>query len=100
MNYKKVALKRATRNAAYLEALKFMDYMPNRHFTARKFDVVWQYKGRKPDLDNIVARMKPLIDGCCQAFGIDDRDLELGRVDRVHTLTDAGIVLLIFDTEL
>lgn len=100
MNYKKVALKRATRTAAYLEALKAMDYMPNRHFAAKKFDVVWKYKGRKPDLDNIVARMKPLIDGCCLAFGIDDRDLELGRVDRMHTLTEAGTVILSFNTEL
>lgn len=100
MNYKKVALKRATRTAAYLEALKAMDYMPNRHFAAKKFDVIWNYKGRKPDLDNIVARMKPLIDGCCLAFGIDDRDLELGRVDRMHTLTEAGTVILSFSTEL
>jgi hypothetical protein len=63
--------------------------------------VEWKYKGRIPDVDNIVARLKPLIDGCSQAFGIDDRELELGRVRRVHTLgDDAGTVTLTFNTEL
>jgi hypothetical protein len=58
MNYKKVALKRATRNAAYVEAKNIMNRLLFFSvFPARKFDVVWRYKGRKPDLDNIVARM-------------------------------------------
>lgn len=102
MNYKKVALKRATRNAAYLEAKNAMQYILHRGlFVPHKYDIVWRYKGRKPDVDNIVARTKPLIDGCCKAFGIDDRDLELGRVDRVHTKgREAGTVLLIFEEEL
>jgi hypothetical protein len=54
----------------------------------------------KPDIDNVVARLKPLIDGCALAFGINDRDLELGRVRRVHTLDEqAGTLVLHFDTE-
>lgn len=97
MNYKKVALKRATRNTAYLLALKELD--GSYHFPAKTFDVIWRYKGRKPDLDNIIARLKPLIDGCCKAFRIDDKDLELGKAERLHTLDEcAGTVQLIFYT--
>lgn len=97
MNYKKVALKRATRNTAYLLALKELN--GSRYFPAKTVDVIWRYKGRKPDLDNIVARLKPLIDGCCKAFGIDDRDLEFGQITRRHTLDEeAGTVQLIFFT--
>lgn len=100
-NRKRVALKGATRRAAYLEAMKVLNYMPQRNFPARKLEVFWYYKGKMPDVDNVVTRLKPLIDGCCQAFGIDDRDIELGRVRRMHTLSDnAGKVDLVFDTEL
>lgn len=100
-NRKRVALKGATRRAAYLEALKVMNYMPQRNFPAKKLDVIWFYKGRMPDVDNVVARLKPLIDGCCDAFCIDDRELELGGVRRMHTLgEDALTVALTFDTEL
>jgi hypothetical protein len=54
----------------------------------------------KPDVDNVVARLKPLIDGCAQAFGINDRELELGRVRRVHTLgKEAGTLILHFNTD-
>lgn len=99
-NRKRVALKGATRQAAFTEAMKAMQFMPQRNFPARSYEVEWRYKGRIPDVDNIVARMKPLIDGCCQAFGIDDRYLELGRVKRVHSLgADAGTVILSFSTE-
>lgn len=99
-NRKRVALKGATRQAAFVEALKAVSNVPQRNFPARSYEVHWMYKGRIPDVDNIVARLKPLMDGCCQAFGIDDRELELGKVKRVHTLgVDAGTVMIIFDTE-
>jgi hypothetical protein len=75
--------------------------LPQRNFPAREVSVTWYYKGIIPDFDNVVARLKPLIDGCAMAFGINDRDLELGRVRRVHTLgKNAGKLFLIFDTEL
>ena len=100
-NRKRVALKGATRQAAFVQANKALNSVPQRNMPAREVSVVWKYKGRIPDVDNIVARLKPLIDGCCQAFGIDDRQLELGRVRRVHTLgDDAGTVTLTFNTEL
>jgi hypothetical protein len=61
----------------------------------------WFYKrGVPPDVDNVVARLKPLLDGCAQAFGVNDRDFEDITVRRVKTLAaDAGTVTLVFDTE-
>lgn len=99
-NALKFRVKAETRRAAYLRALSAMQYMPQRSFAARSYVVEWFYKGRKPDVDNIVARLKPLLDGCAEAFGVDDRELELRAVRRVHALDErAGNVVLIFDTE-
>lgn len=98
-NRKKVALKGATRNAAYLQTLSQMSREGLSTFPARSVSVEWRYKGRIPDVDNVVARLKPLLDGCCHAFGIDDRYLELGWVRRVHTKENAGTVILHFNTE-
>ncbi len=97
-NLKKVALKKATREAAYLAAIKeLMRSAPQMAFIPVVVSCDWVYKGIKPDLDNVVARLKPLIDGCCRAFGCDDRELELGRVRRIHSLgKDAGTLTLTF----
>lgn len=97
-NLKKVACKKATREAAYLSALKeLMRSAPQMAFIPVVVSCDWVYKGIKPDLDNVVARLKPLIDGCCRAFGCDDRELELGRVRRIHSLgKDAGTLTLTF----
>lgn len=99
-NALKFRVKGETRRMAYLRALQASFYMPQRCFPARTYEVHWYYKGRKPDADNIVARLKPILDGCAEAFGIDDRELELAGVHRVHTLGDmAGKVVIIFKTE-
>ena len=96
----KASVKKKTRNTAYLKALCALSTIPQRNFPARLVEVTWYYKGMKPDVDNVVARLKPLIDGCAQAFGINDRELELGRVRRVHTLgKEAGTLMLHFNTE-
>lgn len=97
----KMSTKMKTRDSAFVRALKALDSVPQRNFPAREFSATWYYKGIIPDIDNVVARLKPLIDGCAQAFGINDRDLELGRVRRVHTLgKEAGTLVLHFDTDL
>ena len=97
----KASVKTKTRNAAYLRTLRAIATVPQRNFPAKLVEVTWYYKGMKPDVDNVVARLKPLIDGCALAFGINDRDLELGRVRRVHTLgKEAGTLILHFDTDL
>lgn len=99
-NALKFRVKGETRRAAYLRALNAMQYVPQRSFAAKSYAVEWFYKGRKPDADNIVARLKPLLDGCAEAFGVDDRELELKGVRRVHTLDErAGTLVILFDTE-
>lgn len=100
-NIKKVKAKKKARENAFLRALAATLSLPQRNFPAREFDVTWYYKGPRPDIDNVVARLKPLIDGCSKAFGINDRDLELGKTRRVHTLGEkAGTLVLSFSTEL
>lgn len=97
----KMAAKMKTRDSAFIRAMQALNTVPQRNFPAREFSVTWYYKGIIPDIDNVVARLKPLLDGCAMAFGINDRDLELGRVRRVHTLDKrAGTLVLHFDTEL
>jgi hypothetical protein len=97
----KASTKTKTRNAAYFRALRALATVPQRTFPAAFVEVTWYYKGVQPDVDNVVARLKPLIDGCAMAFGINDRDLELGRVRRVHTLDKklAGTLVLHLSTE-
>ena len=99
-NFKRVEAKKEAREGAFSRAFAATLRLPQRNFPAREVSAIWFYKGPKPDIDNVVARLKPLIDGCAKAFGINDRDLELGRVRRVHTLgINAGKIFLIFDTE-
>ena len=53
-------------------------------FVPRRYDVTWCYwAGAGPDLDNVLASCKALLDGCADAFGVNDRELELGMVVRV-----------------
>lgn len=101
LNARKMRLKMETRNAAFVRALAATNDVPQRNFKARRVSATWYYKlGVAPDVDNVVARLKPLLDGCAQAFGINDRDLEDISVRRVKTLgPDAGTVTLEFDTE-
>jgi hypothetical protein len=48
------------------------------------YDITWFFwAGLGPDADNVVASCKALIDGCADAFGVNDRELELGHVCRV-----------------
>ena len=99
-NLKRVEAKTKAREGAFGRAFAATLNLPQRNFPAREVSVTWYYKGQMPDIDNVVARLKPLIDGCAQAFGINDRDLELGRVRRVHTLgKQAGTVILRFETK-
>lgn len=69
-------------------------------FVPVRYDVTWFYwAGKGPDADNALASCKALLDGCADAFGINDRVLELGRVDRVKVKradSVAGMVELRF----
>lgn len=61
------------------------------------YRVIWFYKGNKPDADNCLARCKAYLDGACKALGIDDRTLDCAGIDRVHDLTRAGQVEIVFE---
>ncbi len=69
-------------------------------FVPVRYDVTWFFwAGLGPDADNVVASCKALLDGCADGFGINDRVLELGRVDRVKVKradARAGMVELRF----
>lgn len=69
-------------------------------FVPARYDVTWYYwAGVGPDADNVVASCKALLDGCADGFGINDRYLVPGRVDRVKVKradARAGMVELRF----
>ena len=69
------------------------------NFLPVSYRIVWHYKGRMPDDDNVVARCKAALDGCCDVFNIDDRLLKLRGVEKVHALHEplCGYVDIIFD---
>lgn len=47
----------------------------------KRYLIYWYYnRGPAPDPDNVVARLKSTIDGICDYFGINDRNLEISRV--------------------
>lgn len=84
--FKKTAATSRARNIAWgrtCEALNGRRMMPTH------YRVVWFFKGPKPDADNCLAR--------CKAMGIDDRTLDCAGIDRVHDLTRAGKVEIVFE---
>ena len=96
-NAVKMRLVKEVRHGACVRARVALNACQQRNFPAEEVDVTWYYKGVRPDFDNVVARCKAIIDGCADAFGINDRVLELGRVRRVHDLGIlAGSVALSF----
>lgn len=100
LNGAKIGAKMKTRDAARASAAAALAGIMQDRFPASVMSVEWYYKrGVKPDVDGVVTRMKPLLDGCALAFGINDRDIELGSVRRIRDLENGGTVKLIFDTE-
>jgi len=70
-------------------------------FLPSRYQLVWYYKGLAPDADNCLASCKAYLDGCCDAFGVDDRSLECAGIHRVHSLEVGvgGHVDLVFSRE-
>ena len=70
-------------------------------FLPHRYHIVWYYCGRTPDVDNIVARCKSFLDGCCDSFGVDDSLLELDGVTRrrVRHKDEAAMMEIIFSDE-
>ncbi len=91
----------SVRRAAMVWAQTATHYARVPNFLPKSYRIVWHYKGRMPDDDNVVARCKAALDGCCDVFNIDDRLLKLRGVEKVHALHQplCGYVELIFDDE-
>ena len=54
-------------------------------YTPIGYSVRWYYWGtQKPDSDNVLASCKAYLDGIATALGVNDRDLECGRIERPH----------------
>ena len=97
--------KKRLRLQAKLMALSVLRRDPEiwQGFVPVRYDVTWYYwAGVGPDADNVVASCKALLDGCADGFGINDRGLVPGRVDRVkvkRTDARAGYVEICFCAE-
>lgn len=88
-NYARMAAKRRARDDGYFAARRALCTLPcdaqgRVAFTPLGYRIIWPYKDIKPDADNVVTRCKNVLDGCCMAFNINDRDLELLSVEILH----------------
>lgn len=90
-NYARIAAKKRERNDGWMAARRALCSLPCNaagrvDFRPLGYRIVWPYKGTCPDADNVVARMKHVLDGCALAFNLDDRDLDLLGVERVRVV--------------
>lgn len=90
-NYARMAAKKRERNDGWMAARRALCTLPcdaegRVDFTPLGYRIIWPYKGTRPDADNIVARIKNNLDGCAMAFNVNDRDLDLLGVERLHYL--------------
>lgn len=99
-NRARIGEKIKTREHARKLATLALKTVPQRNFPAKQLTVIWYFFGCvKPDVDGIVSKIKPLLDGCALAFGINDRDIELAAVHRVHSKEKNKTCELVFNTE-
>ena len=93
-------LRKEAREAGYAACLEALKQRGVPAFKPAAYFIEWRYWGTvKPDVDNIVARLKSVLDGCSAAFGVDDRHLELAGVSRVHAKNklNKGISIFFLD---
>lgn len=80
-------LVRGYRREAEARVIELLRGLPDNGvgFVPRVYDVLWVCgRGGMPDADNALGRCKAIVDGMCDGLWVDDRDLELGRVQRVR----------------
>ena len=83
--------KKAARKEAYYTALaelrKAMETIYDRApiiFVPTHYTLIWVYWGPVPDEDNCLAACKAYLDGCADAFGVNDKTLSCAGIERVH----------------
>lgn len=65
-------------------------------FTPRFYGVTWYFFGKVPDADNCLASCKSYLDGCCDAFKIDDKTLDVVYVVRIPDIKKRGTIEIEF----
>ena len=65
-------------------------------FEPVRYRITWLYKGTRPDQDNVVAACKAYLDGCADAFAVNDRAWTLEPVELVHDKERAGWMVIAF----
>lgn len=64
------------------------------HFLPTGYILEWNYKGSKPDADNCLAACKGYLDGICDTLKINDRDLDVYGIFRIHDKAKANTLTL------
>lgn len=83
--------KKAARQEAYFAALSALrdalkpvyDGEPI-SFAPVRYILRWCYWGHMPDEDNCLAACKAYLDGCADAFEVNDKTLSCTGIDRIH----------------
>lgn len=65
-------------------------------FIPTGYTLTWYYKGIKPDADNCLAACKGYLDGICDTLHINDRDLDVYGIYRIHSKERANTLDLTF----
>ena len=94
-NYARIAAKKRERNDGWMAARRALCMLPcdadgRVAFVPLGYRIIWPYSNKSwiPDADNVVARVKNVMDGICLAFNMDDRSLEMLGVQRVKVTKD------------
>lgn len=70
-------------------------------FRPCRYRVVWYFHmGPPPDHDNVIASLKSALDGCADAFKVNDRAWTLEGVEPVRNAARSGYLELIFTEEI
>ena len=82
--------------SALRDAMELGDGQDEPIFVPKRYILRWRYWGHIPDEDNCLAACKAYIDGCADAFDINDRTLSCAGIERVHD-KDKRIELIFTD---
>ena len=58
---------------------------PGYKFRPRSYELTWYYWRARPDKDNCLASVKAYLDGCADAFKVNDREWDCAGI---HTTKD------------
>lgn len=65
-------------------------------FMPSSYGITWYFFGQVPDADNCLSSCKAYLDGCCDAFKIDDKTLVLTHINRLRDKEKKGKIEIQF----